>query len=278
MPRPASPALLILPVLGLLLAPAGAARPAEALAGLAACVADGEATVTHVAAGGELWLADGGRAVLAGIALPPSVAGAQAAVEDLAASGPLSLFRCGRPTDRYGRRLVQAVTVDGRWLQGALLSRGLARVATTPDTGAAARPLLAAEAPARRWRRGLWRDRATALRSPGQMRRFVDSVQVVEGTVASTYRGRKGLDLRFGQGARPAFTVRIPTPVLVHLAKDPALAPFAEAPGGLAGQRLRVRGWIGLARGPLLEITHPEQIELAEPRRGWAAAHRAERE
>ncbi len=35
---------------------------------------------------------------------------------------------------------------------------------------------------------------------------------------------------------------------------------------GLAGRRVRVRGWIEAARRPWIEAAHPEQIETRRPR------------
>jgi hypothetical protein len=37
---------------------------------------------------------------------------------------------------------------------------------------------------------------------------------------------------------------------------------------GLAGKRLRVRGWVEWRNGPLIEASHPEQIEVLPDARG----------
>ena len=31
---------------------------------------------------------------------------------------------------------------------------------------------------------------------------------------------------------------------------------------GLAGRRVRARGWVTLRNGPLIQLTHPEQLEI----------------
>ena len=48
----------------------------------------------------------------------------------------------------------------------------------------------------------------------------------------------------------------------------PARRLFAAAglaPDSLKGRRIRVRGWLRSRYGPLIEATHPEQIELLPP-------------
>jgi hypothetical protein len=35
-------------------------------------------------------------------------------------------------------------------------------------------------------------------------------------------------------------------------------------PAGLDGRRIRVRGWLRSRNGPMIEATHPEQIELLD--------------
>lgn len=58
--------------------------------------------------------------------------------------------------DRYDRDLVHLWTVDGRWVNGAMLTAGLARVVTfAPNTGYED-DVRALEDAARRDRRGLW--------------------------------------------------------------------------------------------------------------------------
>ena len=35
-------------------------------------------------------------------------------------------------------------------------------------------------------------------------------------------------------------------------------------PTSLEGRRVRVRGWLQSLNGPMIEVTHPEQIEVLE--------------
>jgi micrococcal nuclease len=58
--------------------------------------------------------------------------------------------------DRYDRDLVHLWTPDGRWVNGALLTAGLAQVVTFPPNTAFDTEVRDAEAEARREGRGLW--------------------------------------------------------------------------------------------------------------------------
>jgi endonuclease YncB( thermonuclease family) len=216
--------------------------------------------------GSDLTLADGRQIHLAGIELAhrpigersakpwPLAVQARQMLESLTAP-PLLLTPDGADTDRYGRWPMQAVTLDGRWLQGELLRQGLARVATTPGSRSAIQQLLAAEAPAREAKLGLWAERDTALRAPDQLLRWLDSVQVVEGRVTSAALVKGAVYLNFGEDWHRMLAVRIPKPLLVQTALDPLR---------WTGHRLRVRGWVGKGIGPLIEVSHMEQIEVLD--------------
>ncbi|HEY0837778.1 MAG TPA: thermonuclease family protein, partial [Azospirillum sp.] len=85
-----------------------------------------------------------------------------------------------------------------------------------------------------------------------------DSFQIVEGRVHATARVRGLIYLNYGADWRADFTVRV--------GRD-AQKAFARAlidPLSFAGCVLRVRGWIVERGGPMIEATHPEQIERLE--------------
>ncbi|KAA0683003.1 thermonuclease family protein [Roseomonas genomospecies 6] len=224
--------------------------------------------VSAVTDGATLLLEDGRSLRLAGIepAAPPMGAEpgqgwplAEAAAKALAdlALGQRLTVRGEARTDRHGRLLAQVVRGDGLWLQGELLARGLARVHTRPDARALAREMLAAEAGARAAERGIWRTRAYAVRpaDPEALLRDRDSFQIVEGQVLRVTKAGGDAYLDFGEDWR--------TDVTVHIGRS-ALREFVAAgidPLSYEGRTVRVRGWVGLRAGPLIEATHPEQIE-----------------
>lgn len=229
--------------------------------------------VTAVPDGDTLELEDGRRVRLAGIeaARPPRHADpgdghawplAQAAT---AALSELTLGRVVTPrgpvvTDRQGHLLAQVRREDGLWIQGEMLARGHARVHTRPDARAEVPDMLAAEDAARAAGRGLWRTRAYAVRAadPERLVHDRDSFQIVEGRVLHVSKtGGEGY-LDFRADWRTDVTVHIPRPVMREFAKA-GIDPLSYE-----GRHIRVRGWIGLRSGPMIVLTHPEQIERLE--------------
>jgi len=236
--------------------------------------------VASVVDGDTLMLDDGRTVRLAGVeaAKPPQgreeerrwplAEGATQALSELTLGRAVELRAA--VADRYGRVLALVRRDDGEWLQDALLRRGLARVHTRPDARERATELLAAEAEARAARRGIWGTRVYAVRAadPAGLRRDRDSFQIVEGRVLHAARVRDQVYLNYGEDWRADFTVRV--------GRD-ALRSFSRAlvdPLAFTGCVLRVRGWIVERNGPMIEVTHPEQIERVEcatvPKKGGA--------
>jgi endonuclease YncB( thermonuclease family) len=184
---------------------------------------------------------------------------AERALAELAQGENVRLVPAERPVDRYGRLLAQAYLADGRWLQGELLREGLARVATGADSRAEAKRMQEIEAEAREARRGLWGSPVYAVASPTTVRDRVGSFAVVEGQVIAARRVKQRVYLNFGSDWRDDFTVTIAAPAL------PLFGQAGLDPLALAGQSVRVRGWVERYNGPVIEATHPEQIELLGP-------------
>jgi endonuclease YncB( thermonuclease family) len=239
---------------------AAAAKDAEALE------SPGAVTVVAAAAvdGDTLQLADGRLLRLAAIMAPkgaePLAAAARAALAE-SVGRPLLLEFGPRRTDRHGRLLAQAwlAAADGGrqdWLQEMLLAAGLARVASTDDTRARVSELLRLEAQARDARRGLWADPAYRVRTPADAGKVLDSFQIVEGRVLTAAQVRGVGYLNFGADYKTDFTLSFDGPSLRRL-RDSGI-DFKS----LEGVRLRARGWLKYFNGPLIEITHPEQIEV----------------
>lgn len=188
---------------------------------------------------------------------------AKAGLEALALDAPVRLVYGGRRVDRHRRLLVhlERVAAPGRpalWVQGEMLRRGLARVYTFPDNRARAGRMLALERAARAARRGIWGLRNYQVLGPGEAARRIGRFELVEGLVlrAAVVRGRTYLN--FGADWRKDFTVAIARKHRRRFKRaDIDLA-------ALAGQRLRARGWIKWENGPMIEATHPEQLEVVE--------------
>ncbi len=231
-------------------------------------------TVASVIDGETLQLTDGRTVRLIGAKAPmpplgwrgddpwPFVDDAREALEALAANQQVELRLGGSRIDRHGHLLAQVYVVSGDerlWLQQALIAKGLARVYSFPDNRACVAELLAREAEARDKRVGLWGSslyRVASALDLKRLGRLTHSYQLVEGTVASVGEGGGRIYLNFAQDWRRDFTVSV----------DRKAAPAFAAAGidlkGLAGKRLLVRGFLAWRNGPMIEASHPEQIEL----------------
>ncbi|MEQ8508988.1 MAG: thermonuclease family protein [Rhodospirillaceae bacterium] len=222
--------------------------------------------------GDTLQLTDGSEVRLTGIQSPklplgranfrewPLAQVAKQALEDLTAGQRIKLYVDGNGQDRYGRVLAQAVREDGLWLQGEMVRRGLARVYTFSDNRTMATALLLKESEAREERLGIWSLAYYAVRDsePENLERYFGTFQLIEGTVVEAARVRGRVYLNFGDDYRTDFTASIDRQS-DRLFKQSGLDPLT-----LEGQRLRVRGWVKDFNGPLVDITHPEQIEILD--------------
>ena len=257
---------MVRPLLLLLLL-AGVAPPAIAGA-FDALAPGGEAVVAEVIDGDTVVLADGRQVRLVGIQAPklplgrpdfvpwPLADRAKAALADIALGRTVGLGFGGRRMDRHGRWLAHLLAPGGVWVQGELLTRGLARVYSFADNRALAEEMLALEGAARDAGRGIWADPFYRVRAPEEADAETDSFQLVEGRVLSAVVVRGRGYLNFGPDWRSDFTLAI----------DPQSRRLFEAEGraveSYTGLRVRARGWLKSFNGPMIEITHPEQIEV----------------
>lgn len=237
---------------------------------LAADVAPGETVaVREVIDGDTLVLESGGSVRLVGIQAPklplgrpdfaewPLAEAARAALSDLTRGQSVTLSFGGARADRYGRLLAQLHRQsDGVLVQGEMLARGMARVYTFSDNRALAAEMLAIEAAARAAKRGIWRHPFYAVRGVDEMDLFIDSFQLIEGKILKTAKIRDYIFLNFGADYRTDFTVAVDK-------RDWRRFEAAGVdPMRWSGRAVRVRGWLDKRNGPMIEITHPEQIEL----------------
>ncbi|MBM3560370.1 MAG: thermonuclease family protein, partial [Alphaproteobacteria bacterium] len=162
----------------------------------------------------------------------------------------------GREIDRHRRALAHLFLADGTWVQEAMLTAGLARVYTFADNRALAARLYAAETQARAARRGIWVHPFYAIITADDAGSRLDEFALVEGRVreAAVVRGRAYLN--FGADWQSDFTISV-VPADLRTMTRAGFDPTA-----LAGRRIRVRGWLEWLSGPMIDLTHPEQIEV----------------
>ena len=237
---------------------------------LARLEAGEQAAVVEVVDGDTVLLDDGWQARLVGIQAPKLPLGRQnfkkwpladeskSLLEALVLDRRVTLAYGGQRVDRHGRRLAHLFLADGTWIQGELLSAGMARVYSFPDNRAVVSEMLAAENSARHKGAGIWGNEWYAVRAPDALEREIGSFQLVEGRIIEAADVRGTIYLNFGADWRTDFTVKV--------AKR-ARRSF-EAAGfdlqALADRVVRVRGWLDDYNGPMIEATHPEQIEVLD--------------
>lgn len=160
--------------------------------------------------------------------------------------------------DRYGQVLAH-VMIGGDWLQGMLVSRGLARAYGRPGSDACSEVLAMLERQAREQGLGLWASAAYRLRlaSRGDWARAIGSFQVVSGTVRRVSRGAE-VYLALGTRTGRAY------PLAAVVAANRAELSGGVAPRALVGRRVLVRGWIEQRRGPVIVIDSKGQLELMD--------------
>ena len=241
-------------------APAASAELVTGKSGLVVEIVDGDTLV----------LEDGTQVRLVGIQAPklplgrpgfeawPLADAAKAALGDIALGARVTLSYGGLRMDRHGRALAHLHDGNGLWLQGELLRRGLARVYSFRDNRALIAEMLVLEAAARAARRGIWNHPFYAVREARPSALEIDRFTLVEGLVVAVAIVRKRAYLNFGADWKTDFTISI----------APRDRRLFEREGidleALEGRVVRVRGWVESWNGPMIKVTHPEQIEVLD--------------
>lgn len=247
------------------------------LAGLPAaqaadCPGDGGETVVGAVAvsPNTVQLADGtvirlagvvpAEAVLDGDGPSPWAEAGRALLADLIGQGSIRLAWIADTPDRHGRRAARVVLTDGRWLEAAMVERGLLRAQWLPGEEACFAALLPFEAMARTGAAGAWSDPAHAVvgaDDPSLLSRN-GLYELVEGRVVSVGHGNRMVFLDFGPDVRHDFTVMVP------LGVSDAMAGVGIEVDSLAGRRVRVRGIIEDSGGPAIRLNDRLEIELID--------------
>tara|TARA_R110002110_G_scaffold415612_2_gene651686 strand:+ start:146595 stop:147593 length:999 start_codon:yes stop_codon:yes gene_type:complete len=228
----------------------------------------GTARVVAVVDGDTVILDDGREVRLVGIQAPklplgrpgfakwPLADEAKSALEDLVLDRRVSLGYGGQKTDRHNRALAHLFTEDGTWVQGALLATGFARVYSFPDNRTLVRDMLVRERSSRETDRGIWSHPYYGVLDPEASARHLDQYALVEGRVMDVAVVRGRTFLNYGSDWRTDFTVAIAARNW-HRFEEAGISS-----DDYLGRRIRVRGWLKSRNGPMIDVTHPEQIEV----------------
>ena len=251
-------ALLLLPVIGT----AAAVALMEGETAIVRSIVDGDTVVLESPVNGTIEVR------LVGLQAPklplgrrgfqkwPLADRAKEALEKLVLDRKVTLYYGGRRMDRHGRILAHLKRDDGLWIQGEMLRQGLARVYSFADNRTQVQDLLNAERAARAENKGIWGNSFYRIRTFVEAERYINSFQIVEGTVQNVAIVRGRAYLNFGSNWRTDFTISI-APKSVRLFRREGLDLEK-----MNGATVRVRGWLKSFNGPMIEVSHPEQIEV----------------
>jgi endonuclease YncB( thermonuclease family) len=189
---------------------------------------------------------------------------ARKALDALVTGKSVKIALPGRRKDRHGHQLAHVFLVNDKneiWIEEHLAEAGLVRVASTADGRSCLKDLLDAEQRARRAKRGLWTHATYQIRDAAkahELADFVQSYQIVEGHVREVSERKRRVYLDFGATWSTDLTA-------VVSGRDRQRFEAAGLdPLKLKGRKVRLRGWVERWNGPLIRLTHPEQIEVLE--------------
>jgi endonuclease YncB( thermonuclease family) len=236
------------------------AAASPALAAGCAFEPQGEGRVASVIDPRGFRLEDGREVLLAGIE-PAGTEKATgiAALAAIVAGREVTLRWADDTPDRYGREPA-IVFVDGSHtpVQAQLLAQGAALAAADVADKDCAALLAAAEAEARKVKRGAWAS-ASAIKnaeSAGDILAGIGRFTIVEGKVLSVRQAGATTYLNFGRNWTRDFAVTISRRMLA------AFEAAGVAPKSFENRRIRVRGWVEVRSGPRIEALRVGQIEL----------------
>lgn len=148
---------------------------------------------------------------------------------------------------------------DNVWIQGALISVGLARAMPAASNPEMTREMLLLEDQARQAGKGIWaKDSDDRLFTPDELAGKTGTVQVVEGTVVKAASMKNTLYLNFGPDWKTDFTVRLDT----NLRKE--LSRAGIDPMALSGKKVRVRGYIEEYNGPMITLENRYHLQVLD--------------
>lgn len=174
-----------------------------------------------------------------------------------------------------GYEMVHMVINDGTWVQAALVNDGYAWADSSEFNRDLVIKLYEYEIDARSKKRGFWKVPDLSVKNDRTIRKGTQGTyQVFEGPIWN-FRSNKGYDyLNFAPDTQHDFTIALNreryalfrnyyNPEGSVQAKAGATA-YGFSPYAWGNAKVRIRGWVVDNGGPLIELTHPEQIEFPD--------------
>jgi endonuclease YncB( thermonuclease family) len=165
--------------------------------------------------------------------------------------------------DRYGLLFAHLVTAKVAWVQQDLVSKGLAWAFSSTSSPDMVETLKLIEEKARSQRVGFWKNPAYAIKNPENVGEFINSYQIVEGKIISISETSGAVFLNFGKNWKTDFAVKIKSNYLpLFLAEDSDPSSKYDSPLKWKNRFVRIRGWVTRSNGPLMVLTHKEQMDF----------------
>lgn len=183
---------------------------------------------------------------------------AKSALTSLVLGETVTLYFGEKNSDRYGRILAHIRSGDGLWVQGRMITAGMARVYSFPDNRAEIAPMLKAEQVARTRGLGIWSHAFYAVRTPDTVAAFINRFEIVSGKIRASANVKGRIYLNFGEDWRQDFTISIgkkARKLFINAGIDLL---------SLTGESVRVRGWVKNRNGPMITLDHPERLEILD--------------
>jgi len=159
--------------------------------------------------------------------------------------------------DRQGIELVQAIKEDGSiWIQDYLISKGLSWAYSTENSAKIILILKKLERAAIKEKIGFWSDKRYSLKNPETVKKYLNSYQAVKGEILRVKEKRNVIYLNFGKSYKDDFTITFRKKYWYSFIKK----HHNFRPEKWAGRTVEISGWVEDRNGPMIELTHPEQI------------------
>lgn len=162
--------------------------------------------------------------------------------------------------NELGHIYAHILTQDGKWVQADMISRGFAYATSDEKSRDLVRSLYKYEELGRARKLGLWQYPKYDIKNDATIGKFVNTFNIYDGVITDTRDNGKYIFLNFGKKAEKNVTAVIKVEDQYIFVPDNTLSTFKHAE--LKGRHVRVRGWFEEKDGPMLLITHPEQIEF----------------
>lgn len=162
--------------------------------------------------------------------------------------------------DRFGNFKAHVSSADGAiWVQGEMVKQGLAWADSSVTNRDLIKPLLTLEETARKDAKGFWSAPGLRVRTPKELVKDINSFQIFEGKIVEATEKQGVFFLNFDTDWKTDTTLRA----------SYETEKFFRTNGiymrNYKNQTVRARGWVRQENGPMIDLTHPEQIEILPP-------------